>query len=332
MSLDRSARTRHGFTEESQNIHICLIEIEINRKRHCLIGGAAGEKIAGEYALSTCTIVSFRYQCILQRHDIALGIRHQREAVKADFSVARMLDTDRDVSFRRRLISAENDSGRQTPAHPYVISSQYLRQPGHLHVFGCELDGELPIAIHRAFCCEQSISYRKMKLTDREHPIHVGKIDRSLTDGCIPQMSSQEICFEVDAGILQCPSDLHAAIDSAIRSGLRQLEKTHDLLDIPFLKSKEALQSMGIHVITASPFEMSILLVEYTVIKAYDMVLIIDTGRCHINGSASYRDLPGGDRPFKDRIFHRSGYMPAHIDLAVCAASRKHPRKADVIE
>ena len=54
-------------------------------------------------------------------------------------------------------------------------------------------------------------------------------------------MSSQEICFEVDAGVLQSPSDLHAAIDSAIRSGLRQLEKTHDLLDIPFLKSEEPL-------------------------------------------------------------------------------------------
>ena len=171
MSLDRAARTRHSFAEESQNIHICLIEIEIDSKRHCLICGAAGEKIAGECALGTCTIVSLRYQCILQRHDIALGIRHQREAVKADISVARMLDTDRDVCFRRCLIPAENDSGRQTTAHPYIASSQYLRQPGHLHVFGCELDGELPIAIHRAFCCEQSISYRKMKLTDRERPI-----------------------------------------------------------------------------------------------------------------------------------------------------------------
>lgn len=89
---------------------------------------------------------------------------------------------------------------------------------------------------------------------------------------------------------------------------------------------------MGVHVITASPFEMAILLIEYTVIKAYDMVLIIDAGRRHINGSAAYRDLPRGDRPFKNRSFHRSGYMPAHIDLAVCAASRKHPRKADVIE
>ena len=148
MSLDRAARTRHGFTEESQNIHIRLIEIEINRKRHCLICGATCEKIAGEYALGTRTIVSLQYQCILQRHDIALGIRHQREAVKADFSVARMLDTNRDVCFRRCLISAENDSGRQTTAHPYIVSSQYLRQPGYLHVFGCELDGELPIAIH----------------------------------------------------------------------------------------------------------------------------------------------------------------------------------------
>ena len=171
-----------------------------------------------------------------------------------------------------------------------------------------------------------------MKLTDRERPIQVGEIDRSLTDRCIPQMSSQEICLEVDAGVLQSPSDLHASIDSAIHSGLRQLEKTHDLLDIPFLKSKEPLQGMGVHVIAAFPFEMAILLIEYTVIKAYDMVLIIDAGRCHINGSAAYRDLPGGDRPFKDRIFHRSGYMPAHIDLAVCSASRKHPRKADVIE
>ena len=89
---------------------------------------------------------------------------------------------------------------------------------------------------------------------------------------------------------------------------------------------------MGIHVIAASPFEMAILLIEYTVIKAYDMVLIANAGRRHINGSAAYRDLPGGNRPFKDRIFHRSGCMPAHIDLAVCAASRKHPRKADVIE
>ena len=65
MSLDRAARTRHGFTEESQNIHIRLIEIEINRKRHCLICGATCEKIAGEYALGTRTIVSLQYQCIL---------------------------------------------------------------------------------------------------------------------------------------------------------------------------------------------------------------------------------------------------------------------------
>ena len=145
-----------------------------------------------------------------------------------------------------------------------------------------------------------------MKLTDRQRPIHVGEIDHSLTDRRIPQMSSQEICFEVDAGVLQRPSDLHAAIDSAIHRRLRQLEKTHGLLDIPFLKSEEALQDMGIHVIATSPFEMAILLIEYAVIKAHDMVLIIDAGRCHINGSAADRDLSGGDRPFKDRIFHCS--------------------------
>ena len=129
MSFDRAARTRHGFAEERQNIHICLIEIEIDSKRHCLIGGAAGENIARECALGTRTIVSLRHQCILQRHDIALGIRHQREAVKADISVARMVDADRNVRFRRCLISTEDDSGRQSATHPYAISSQYLRQP-----------------------------------------------------------------------------------------------------------------------------------------------------------------------------------------------------------
>ena len=330
MAFDRTAGGSDRTTKESQDIHICLIQIDIYIERYRFIGLAAGEQISRKRALGAGFVVILCNQCILDRHHIVGYICHEREGIKGNISIARVSHADGNIGFRRFFIPGKRNGSRHQAGKLHVFLFQNLWNPGYVHILSRYLDIQFSIRSHGALSCQKSCAYRDMELADIERAIGIGEVDTPFSYHRLAQMTALEVGFEIDTGIIHGAADAHAAIHRAVHRLGGQVEETHHFFDIPTIKLEEPLQASRVGVVITPPGELAIQLIECPIIERNHMILVMNPCGGHVNRCAPQSNLTTGNGPIKNGIVCRAGHTALHIDLSIQAAAREHALHADI--